>query len=596
MPASNPRGTALGPLLMLGLLLTVPYLALNLGEALTPTGSAITWKIPDLGANILQGRVSWPFASSFIAVGLFIAMVFAAAVLVEGAKNLRTKNSGQGPSAGTLRALSLRHAAKYARKALRVPPGTKDKDLVVSMATTSQSRKPLYMQFEDSCWVYAPTRAGKTLTIVAPGILSAPGPVLATSTKVDVLTHTAVPRLESGHVFAFDLEQISGWPHQVFWNPVHGCQKDTEALARGKAWARATSKGNVKNGDWFADQAAAVLGRLLHAAALEGKGLRDVMRWASDFSDAEPVEILRRNGAPESFIARLVDLRTSRAGEAVDGIKMTLQGLFEPLASERVLAQLIPGNRSTFDAEEFLNGHNTLYVIADGEASPLAPLVTMFTDFVFRTARHLSQQRAGGRLWPVFTMFLDEAPNVAAIQDMPAVLSDSGGRGIRVLGFSSSFAQNEARWGLEAAKAIQETANVIILMPGLKREALKDYAAEMSTKKKQRRSHSTGRNGGSTTTSVEDVQVMTPEEIKHLRVGEALVVYRNLPPFVGRMHPLWERKDWKQLKEQSRHAELMCGKFFIDEDLGAEVQGHGHARFIGRLGNRIGERLARRGS
>ncbi|MET0871504.1 MAG: hypothetical protein ABWX89_04145, partial [Paeniglutamicibacter terrestris] len=81
MPASNPRGTALGPLLMLGLLLTVPYLALNLGEALTPTGSAITWKIPDLGANILQGRVSWPFASSFIAVGLFIAMVFAAAVL-----------------------------------------------------------------------------------------------------------------------------------------------------------------------------------------------------------------------------------------------------------------------------------------------------------------------------------------------------------------------------------------------------------------------------------------------------------------------------------------------------------------------------------
>jgi len=575
---------------MLVLLLAVLYLALNLGEALTPTGSAITWNARDLGEGLVQGRVAWPLASTFIAIGLFVALVLAAAFLVEGTKNLRTRNTGPGPSPGTLRALSLRRAARYARKALRVPPGTKNKDLVVSLAATPHGKKPLYMQFEDSCWVYAPTRAGKTLTVVAPGILASPGPVLATSTKVDVLTHTAIARLEAGQVLAFDLEQITGWPHQVLWNPVHGCQDDTEALARGKAWARATSKGNVKNGDWFADQAAAILGRLLHAAALEDKDLRDVMRWASDFTDAEPVEILRRNGAPESFVARLVDLRTSRAGEAVDGIKMTLQGLFEPLASERVLAQLIPGNRTTFDAEEFLDGQNTLYVIADGEASPLAPLVTMFTDFVFRTARHLSQQRAGGRLWPVFTMFLDEAPNVAAIRDMPAVLSDSGGRGIRVLGFSSSFAQNEARWGLEAAKAIQETANVVVLMPGLKREALKDYGAEMGTTHRERRSRSTGRNGGSTTTSLEEVPVMKAEEIKHLRVGEALVVYRNLPPFVGRMHPLWERKDWKQLEQQAREAELMCGKLFVNGEPGAGV--HDRGGFIGR----IGERLSRRGA
>lgn len=594
MPRANRHGTTAGPWLMLALLLTIPYAALNLGETLTPTGSAITWNARDLGAGLVQGRVAWPVASTFIAVGLFIALVLLTAFLVEETKNLRARKGGPGPSPAILRALSLRRAARYARKALRVPPGTKNKDLVVSMAATPQGRKPLYMQYEDSCWTYAPARAGKTLTIVAPGILSAPGPVLATSTKVDVLTHTAIPRLEAGQVLAFDLEQITGWPHQVLWNPVHGCQDEDEALARGKAWARATSRGNVKNGDWFADQAAAVLGRLLHAAALEDKDLRDVMRWASDFTDAEPVEILRRHGATESFIARLVDLRSSRAGEAVDGIKMTLQGLFEPLASSRVLNQLVPGDRAAFDAEEFLAGRNTLYVIADGDASPLAPLVTMFTDFVFRTAKHLSQQRAGGRLWPVFTMFLDEAPNVAAIRDMPAVLSESGGRGIRVLGFSQSFAQNEARWGTDAAKAIQETANVIILMPGLKREALKDYAAEMGTRHRQRRSHSTGRNGGSTTTSLEEVQVMKAEEIKHLRVGEALVVYRNLPPFVGRMHPLWERKDWKRLEQQAREAELMCGKLFAGGETGTGV--HGSGGFIGRIGNRLGERLDRRGT
>ena len=83
---------------------------------------------------------------------------------------------------------------------------------------------------------------------------------------------------------------------------------------------------------------------------------------------------------------------------------------------------------------------------------------------------------------------------------------------------------------------------------------------------------------------------MKAEDIKHLRVGEALVVYRNLPPFVGRMHPLWERKDWKRLQQQAREAELMCGKFFADGDPGAGV--HGHGGVIGW----IGERLARRGT
>ena len=93
-------------------------------------------------------------------------------------------------------------------------------------------------------------------------------------------------------------------------------------------------------------------------------------------------------------------------------------------------------------------------------------------------------------------------------------------------------------------------------------------------------------------TMMQDQQKTLAALVKHLRVGEALVVYRNLPPFVGRMHPLWERNDWKHLEEQSRQAELMCGKLFADGDTRAGVHGHGHGGFIGR----IGERLARRGT
>ena len=146
MPGTRQRGTNAGPLLVMALVLAVPYAALNLGEAITPTGSAISWNARDLAAGLVRGRVAWPFASTFITLGLFVGLVLAAAVIVEGTKSLRARENEPGPSPGTLRALSLRRAANHARKALRVPAGTKDRDLVVTMAATPNGKKPRHLQ------------------------------------------------------------------------------------------------------------------------------------------------------------------------------------------------------------------------------------------------------------------------------------------------------------------------------------------------------------------------------------------------------------------------------------------------------------------
>jgi type IV secretion system protein VirD4 len=93
----------------------------------------------------------------------------------------------------------------------------------------------------------------------------------------------------------------------------------------------------------------------------------------------------------------------------------------------------------------------------------MAPLVAMFADFMFRKAQRISQGAPGGRLWLV----LDEAPNDAAIPDMASALSDSGGRGIRIIGLSQSFAENRQRWGAEAATAIRDTSSIRLFLPGL---------------------------------------------------------------------------------------------------------------------------------
>ena len=46
--------------------------------------------------------------------------------------------------------------------------------------------------------VLAPPRAGKTTGVVIPSVISAPGPVIVTSTKRDVLDATSAIRLLAG--------------------------------------------------------------------------------------------------------------------------------------------------------------------------------------------------------------------------------------------------------------------------------------------------------------------------------------------------------------------------------------------------------------
>ncbi len=308
--------------------------------------------------------------------------------------------------------------------------------------------------------------------------------------------------------------------------------------------------GNVKNGDFFNSKAAAVLGRFLHAAALGGRGIEDVVRWSNNFADKEPLEILIDHGAPEAFSARLRALTTSRAGETVDSIQETLAGLLEPLSSPTAMQMLSPAEGEGFDMNRFLAKPNTVYLLTDGERSPIAPLVAMFADFMFRKAQRISQSKPGGRLWPVFTMVLDEAPNVAALPDMAGALSDSGGRGIRVIGFSQSFAQNRQRWGgNEAATAIRGTSSIRMFLPGLEElDELEKIAKAAGVTKRQRVSTSQGKGGSSRTTSEEERPVIRAHDIQQLPVGEAFMHYSNVKPAKVKLTPWWERKDAEQIR------------------------------------------------
>ena len=77
----------------------------------------------------------------------------------------------------------------------------------------------LYRGWEDvSVDVWGP-RAGKTTSRAIPAILDAPGAVLATSNKRDVVDATRGVRAGVGKVWVFDPQGIAGEPATWWWNP-----------------------------------------------------------------------------------------------------------------------------------------------------------------------------------------------------------------------------------------------------------------------------------------------------------------------------------------------------------------------------------------
>ncbi|MCD4850782.1 type IV secretory system conjugative DNA transfer family protein [Paenarthrobacter nitroguajacolicus] len=546
------KQTSTDTLLKLGLagfvvvLAGLAWVSAFLGEFLTPTGMPWT-NFTELVARFKEGTFAWPGAATWILIVLAILAFLGIAFITIVLGGRKPKDDGLPRYKDLEPRMGKKAALAKARQALELPEDATEDEMIVALCKLDG--QTLYVQHEDSMWVFAPQRSGKSLFLAVGIILDAPGPVVTTSTKNDVLMLTAVARQRRGQVEVFDLQDISGWPNKVRWNVIAGCEDPDEALARAKAWAGAQPMGNVKNGDFFNSKAAAVLGRFLHAAALGGRGIEDVVRWSNNFADKEPLEILIDHGAPEAFSARLRALTTSRAGETVDSIQETLAGLLEPLSSPTAMQMLSPAEGEGFDMNRFLAKPNTVYLLTDGERSPIAPLVAMFADFMFRKAQRISQSKPGGRLWPVFTMVLDEAPNVAALPDMAGALSDSGGRGIRVIGFSQSFAQNRQRWGNEAATAIRGTSSIRMFLPGLEElDELEKIAKAAGVTKRQRVSTSQGKGGSSRTTSEEERPVIRAHDIQQLPVGEAFMHYSNVKPAKVKLTPWWERKDAEQIR------------------------------------------------
>ena len=409
-------------------------------------------------------------------------------------------------------------------------------------------RRALRMPLEEHAVVQSPPRGGKTGWL-ASVILRYPGPVLSTTTKHDVFELTSGIRACRGPVHVFNPQRVGNVPSTFRWNPLEGCQDPAVAIRRADAFAQSVSHHGVEDADFWAAKASDYLRAYFHAAALAGLNLRDVAQWVSGSGDDEAEKILRNTpGAAIHLAVQLAETR-GESNKTISTVRMTMSRALAFLADPALAEAVLPGPGESLDIEEFLTQAGALYLIAEsrGEDAPVAPLFACLAGELHHIAALLGSRMPGGRLDPPLLMALDEVTQICPVP-VPSWLADAGGKGIQIITVAHGEAQLRARWGRDGARVIMDTSGAKIWLPGISDPATLEAASTLcgTTAMKETRSLSFTRRDYYDVYSRHPV--MTPEMIRQLPAGHALIIRGGHSPVIARLRMGWKDRRYRSAR------------------------------------------------
>ncbi|RZT75451.1 type IV secretory pathway TraG/TraD family ATPase VirD4 [Pseudonocardia sediminis] len=421
-----------------------------------------------------------------------------------------------------------------------------------------------YAAHRDVIGLIAPPQTGKT-ALLGHHVIDHDGPVMATSTKVDIYDYCAGARAEQGPVMLFNPENLGGLGSTVWWSPVRGCADSQTAAERAGHMVGAAASGD-DDGDRWDDWAAAVLCALLMAADLNDRDMATVARWVfNPTSDArtggaaEALALLTSAPAgrvPAGAADALRQVLATDARKTRDSIFLTLQRsvkfMTDPTIAALVTASPDPARSGAvgsgsaeFDAQAFVAGRGALFVIGSDRAhAAVAPLLAAFTGHVFETAKRVAATRAKGRLDPPLGMFLDE---VALITPVPLDrwLADAGGRGVHIEWAAQSPSQLAQRWGARGADTIWNATNVKLVYGGLSLDEDLEAVSRLCGHRHEPVTEPDGRE------RFERVRVCPPDRLRVLPQWHAVLIHRATPATIVRVRPVWTRRDLRPAPPRS---------------------------------------------
>jgi type IV secretion system protein VirD4 len=409
----------------------------------------------------------------------------------------------------------------------------------------------LVAHFETSLRLVAPPGEGKTKRVMEPIGRGHPGPLFATSTKSDLYEAIIADRSAIGPVVALDPDALVPGARPLRWSPVAGCESTRTADRRaGALLAAGADMSDVKAGEFFRDSARAVLAALLHAAALGGVTMADVVRWAADPSNPEPARILSRHGAGLVDWSERLARHTTGAEVTTSGVMRTIDVALACFQHDEVLELCSPAPGDELDLTSLLAANGTVFGLGKDRPGGVAPLVTAFAEELVVTAEELAARAPARRLDPPLLCLLDEAPSIAPLPGLPALAADGRGRGIIVVYAMQSFSQAEWRWGTDGAETLANATTVTAVLGGLKvADDLRELSQLCGTRKVLRHTSSSqdGPGGPSVSATWADEAVLEESAVRCLPEGVALVIWGRLRPMLVYLPGSWEGPRAKQL-------------------------------------------------
>lgn len=422
----------------------------------------------------------------------------------------------------------------------------------------------LWCPWDRTAGVIGPQGSGKTLDVLTPALLGAPGAALVTLTKADDLLLTITARQQGDRPIAvLDPFGLADGIPELIWDPIAGCVNPIVAERRAKAFTAGTVHTTATGGSgdaaarFYAAEAAKVLMAYFHAAALAGQDLDAVLRWvANPLGSPEPAETLLSHPGAAKFWHGLLqgaltgDDRT--AGNTVTTVQQAMSLFFQPDIRRRC----VPGpGRPATDIANLIGRHGTIYLL--GREDPYAsasPLMTAAAEDILDTALSLANNSQWGRLCPPMLACLDELPSTAPLPTLRTRMANERALGISFIYAAQTRAQLVAIFGETEARALIGLTNVLVMFGGSKDVHFNREISDLvGTVRVARTTWQTGGRGGRST-SGEDMPILRPEEIRQLPERHALVVAENTRPILAKLARCIDGKPGRQLLVQQKAA------------------------------------------
>ncbi|MGH8876509.1 MAG: type IV secretory system conjugative DNA transfer family protein [Stackebrandtia sp.] len=450
--------------------------------------------------------------------------------------------------AKTLTANAALARAKRLRPLLQHKP--KARDVSVEMGSAVGSGQKLAVPIDSSVLVLAAPRVGKTSQVIIPWLAEWPGPSLVTSVRRDVADNTYQLRQQAGPVAVLDL-MGTAWPDLVSWSPLNGCDAFDKARQRANVMVTIgkSESSDSTNAGFFGLTATNLMAGWLHAAAISGQTMNDVLRWSLNERDDTPVRVLADAGSQAADgIADLLQDIYGSPYETRSNMWNTVQTAVAPLLTQGARRTFCPPAGAGLNIDDFLRESGTVYIhVSDDEAGGLAPLVSAFVDEITRAAKRLGDNNPTGRIDPPLGMILDEVNNVVPLPNLPNLMSYAAGSGIFIAAILQSLAGARDRWGQHGADMLWAASTVKIALGGLPEDELQRLSTLAGEFREKLTTPQYSHHGTHLSTTLVDRKTINAADIRTLSESdrEALVIHSTTPAVKTRLARHFESKHAK---------------------------------------------------